>query len=849
MVESPENIHDEPFFSIIIPCYNVEPFVQEALDSILVQDFEDFEIICVDDGSTDRTLAVLEQCSALDPRVKIIASTNGGVSAARNKGLRDATGQFILFVDGDDTIKPGLLSRIFGAYSRNTRVDLIGFGYDRIDEKGDILPGRALVNAPNLKRILRLEMSPSVWGKAIRRTLIVDNAILFDENLVAEDLEYSFRIGLHAASSETIEERLYCWRITHGSQSRQITNLYITSYFVTFRRVRSELEETGKYAPYLDDYRFFVLALYSNLLKKLAFADRGDRIHFIQCIYQEACSCDELTDAFKHAPDSARHLVKEILASPGEMLFRERRPRRLGRTLDPILPYHSNTRVAARWLVDSMLRIPVARSVSAAKKCPRKLADIVLPRGSARREAFKRLLRGSRAAESVGQPAGESTSAPAVLCTIPVVSSQSDFEDLMLRLNWYVVHALGRLEKIVVPMTSNYSLPSTAPGYMSTELLPLSAQLVEKIEQRVIGESDRSCSFSNIDADVYLYLGVEESLEAIRETFPADKRLEDVSRHTQGGPSNFLWFGSRLTDTMATNREAYLSRLDSLKSRGRRRRGYIFGTGPGIDQLTDYDFSDGDSIVCNSLIGNQEFLEKTRPFLTVAGDPIFHAGCSSYAQKYREDLARFLLEGEKYVVVPERDIHIYDHHLNDELRARLIAIGFDSRSTDIRYSLTESLAVSTTSNILTLYLLPLAAYFFDDIVIAGCDGRPLRDNEYYWSHSKASQYNDKMQDIQQAHPGFFSVDYDAYYLKHCFILDKWIRRLEDDGKTVTNLTPSYIPALYARTSSDISRPPEEEVQALKSAVDIMSSKYDWDNDIGICRPEHKYTPTMSNQLE
>lgn len=90
----------KPFFSIIIPAYNLENYIAAALQSVLVQTFQDFEIIIVDDGSSDETVSIIQ--SFHDPRIRLVSQVNSGVSRARNAGMKKAVGAYIAFLDGDD---------------------------------------------------------------------------------------------------------------------------------------------------------------------------------------------------------------------------------------------------------------------------------------------------------------------------------------------------------------------------------------------------------------------------------------------------------------------------------------------------------------------------------------------------------------------------------------------------------------------------------------------------------------------------------------------------------------------------------------------------------------------------
>ena len=99
-------MQEEVKISIIIPVYNVEKYLHECLDSIINQTFKDLEIICVDDGSTDKSSEILEEYEQKDKRFTVISQPNKGVSAARNRGMQQAKGKYIMFVDSDDYVHP-----------------------------------------------------------------------------------------------------------------------------------------------------------------------------------------------------------------------------------------------------------------------------------------------------------------------------------------------------------------------------------------------------------------------------------------------------------------------------------------------------------------------------------------------------------------------------------------------------------------------------------------------------------------------------------------------------------------------------------------------------------------------
>lgn len=103
-----------PLISVIIPVYNAEPFLPACLDSVLHQDYPSFEILVIDDGSTDGSAAVIDRYAARDPRIVALHQSNAGVSAARNRGLDEARGEYVAFVDADDRVTPTYLSHLLG---------------------------------------------------------------------------------------------------------------------------------------------------------------------------------------------------------------------------------------------------------------------------------------------------------------------------------------------------------------------------------------------------------------------------------------------------------------------------------------------------------------------------------------------------------------------------------------------------------------------------------------------------------------------------------------------------------------------------------------------------------------
>ena len=182
--------------SIIVPVYNSAHFLPRCLDSICTQTYRNLEIICVNDGSTDGSAAILDEYAARDARIKVIHQENAGVSVARNAGLDTATGEYVTFVDADDWLEPDMFEEVLLLFDAET--DIVGVGV-RID--GDIEWKTELETyfraMPRVKTTLKTELyeslNVSLWNKVYRRSLIEQNDILFPAGVAyGEDLAFVY---------------------------------------------------------------------------------------------------------------------------------------------------------------------------------------------------------------------------------------------------------------------------------------------------------------------------------------------------------------------------------------------------------------------------------------------------------------------------------------------------------------------------------------------------------------------------------------------------------------------------------------------------------------------------------
>lgn len=175
--------------SIIIPVYNVEKYLHNCISSILRQRFTDYELLLIDDGSTDTSGEICDRCAAEDPRIRVFHEKNGGPSRARNIGLKAAEGQYVQFVDADDELYPDSLGAMAQRVT-DASPELIMAQANTVDAEGNVLKRLALraIGETSIPEILgsldyeeKAVLLHYLWNKWYRKDIIIHNALAFDE--------------------------------------------------------------------------------------------------------------------------------------------------------------------------------------------------------------------------------------------------------------------------------------------------------------------------------------------------------------------------------------------------------------------------------------------------------------------------------------------------------------------------------------------------------------------------------------------------------------------------------------------------------------------------------------------
>ena len=217
---------NQPQISVIIPIYNTEKYLKKCLNSIVNQTLKEIEIICVDDGSTDSSLSILQEYAKKDKRVKIIEKKiSTGAGDSRNQGIKIANGEYLWFVDSDDWVDLCACEKVY-KQAHQCNADIVIFGAKRYDEKNrqctprkfnsDIFPSK-IFNARDIaKNIFQISI-PVAWDKMFKKSFVVNEKIEFQNIQCCNDIGFvQTCIGI-ATKITYVDDYLYTHRINTGT--------------------------------------------------------------------------------------------------------------------------------------------------------------------------------------------------------------------------------------------------------------------------------------------------------------------------------------------------------------------------------------------------------------------------------------------------------------------------------------------------------------------------------------------------------------------------------------------------------------------------------------------------------
>lgn len=262
-----EASNKQPAVSVVMSVYNTEQFVGAAIESVLAQTCADFELICFNDASTDRSLDILRRYEAQDPRIRIINSTiNIKQGGGRNRAIRAARGRYLMFLDSDDLLEPQAIELCLAAASEADS-EAVFFDYCRYEStSGKCTPVAGLgadassLRGDDLRRRI-LERTTSHVTAMYARNVIVDNDLFFPEGLFYEDNANTFAIQTIARNPIKINACLYRYRVNESSVTHSSNNERFFDRLATAEMMLAHMKRLRLYDrfPQLVEFRFVML--------------------------------------------------------------------------------------------------------------------------------------------------------------------------------------------------------------------------------------------------------------------------------------------------------------------------------------------------------------------------------------------------------------------------------------------------------------------------------------------------------------------------------------------------------------------------------------------------------------
>ncbi len=272
--------------SVIIPAYNVKPYLRSCVDSVLSQTYKNVEIILVDDGSTDGTGELCDEiASTLKESIKVVHKPNGGLSDARNAGLRIATGDYIAFLDADDEwLGPdGLQTMIDVLKKRATdlllflRVDI----YPNHRSNGRDYDTQLISSLSSSEAFRHLVLSQrfdmSACFQLIRKKFLIDNDLFFEVGLLSEDVDWSLRVWQCEPSVQALNLPMYGYKHREGSISTSYSLKNLQSYDLMFKKWGGILQKSDKSTNFALSMGAYLANLYVSCLYAFANIDNADK--------------------------------------------------------------------------------------------------------------------------------------------------------------------------------------------------------------------------------------------------------------------------------------------------------------------------------------------------------------------------------------------------------------------------------------------------------------------------------------------------------------------------------------------------------------------------------------------
>lgn len=266
------NAKEQPLISVIAPVYNVKKYLPEFLDSMLAQTYQNFELLLVDDGSTDAGLEVLQCYAAQDARLRIFCKENGGVTSARNFGLEQAKGEYIGFADPDDAMLPQYLARLYAALTQqDTSMAVCGFrevwGAQMAQALSAFVPEQPVYTITTANYAYGKTGSCSQCWRALYHREVLQQ-VRFDTALsVGEDTVFFLQAFLQAGRFAYLPEPLYLYRQREDSAYKQPFSMRQYSEVLAWEQIQELVREQAE--PFRNSAEGLLLSAYARIYYRM----------------------------------------------------------------------------------------------------------------------------------------------------------------------------------------------------------------------------------------------------------------------------------------------------------------------------------------------------------------------------------------------------------------------------------------------------------------------------------------------------------------------------------------------------------------------------------------------------
>ena len=283
-----------PVISVIIPVYNSSSYLPETIDCLLKQTFTNFELIFVDDGSTDNSLRILERLARYDFRVKVLRQSHKYAGAARNLGLKHASGEYVIFLDSDDYFVPEMLEK---AYSRikETDAEICVFRADRLDQVTKIKSGMEWTCSPELCKLdsdkcFSKDTNPkhifdftitAPWNKLFKKSFILDNNLEFQNTRSANDMAFILTALAISKKITAMDDELITYRVNNNKSLQGSQDKYPEAFFDGIIELKARLIKYGVYETVKDAFINFALDFCFYNLGTLVSPRAYEKIHYL----------------------------------------------------------------------------------------------------------------------------------------------------------------------------------------------------------------------------------------------------------------------------------------------------------------------------------------------------------------------------------------------------------------------------------------------------------------------------------------------------------------------------------------------------------------------------------------